>query len=273
MSFSSIKTYLAAIRYKNITLGFSADFQDMPLLHLLLKGIKRSKGDLVRPLRLPITLPIIKHLKEALRSSKYNEQDKLMLWAAFTTAFFGFLSSSEFCSQSSATFDQQSTLLVSDISHAPNGFLIRIKVSKTDPFRRGHSIRLAASGTSICPVRALKNYMPYCNQPSLPLFTFANKIYLTRCSISNILEELLSGSPFEGHYTSHSFRIGAASTAAAAGVPDWLIKVLGRWSSDCYQRYIRTPANVIDKVFRQLVTSPNTQPHSWVPQKKLGGMW
>ena len=28
----------------------------------------------------------------------------------------------------------------------------------------------------------------------------------------------------------HSFRIGAAS---AAGLPDWLIKVLGRWSSDC----------------------------------------
>ena len=43
----------------------------------------------------------------------------------------------------------------------------------------------------------------------------------------------------------HSFRIGVASTAAAAGLPDWLIKVLGRWSSDCHQLYIPTLQNVL----------------------------
>ena len=42
-------------------------------------------------------------------------------------------------------------------------------------------------------------------------------------------------------YSSHSFRIGAASAAAAAGIPDWQIQALGRWSSDCYRGYIRLP--------------------------------
>ena len=50
----------------------------------------------------------------------------------------------------------------------------------------------------------------------------------------------------------HSFRIGAGSVAAAGGLPDWLIKVMGRWSSDCYQLYIRTPISTIETVARRM---------------------
>ena len=39
----------------------------------------------------------------------------------------------------------------------------------------------------------------------------------------------------------HSFRIGAATAAAAAGVPVHTIKILGRWTSDAYLLYVRTP--------------------------------
>ncbi|XP_074650158.1 uncharacterized protein LOC141905243 [Tubulanus polymorphus] len=36
-------------------------------------------------------------------------------------------------------------------------------------------------------------------------------------------------------YTSHSFRIGAATN----GVPEPVIRELGRWKSDAFKRYIR----------------------------------
>ena len=38
-----------------------------------------------------------------------------------------------------------------------------------------------------------------------------------------------------------SFRIGAATAAAQAGVEDSVIQLLGRWSSAAFLAYIRTP--------------------------------
>ena len=48
-------------------------------------------------------------------------------------------------------------------------------------------------------------------------------------------------------------RIGAATTAAAVGLPPWLIKTLGRWSSDCYERYIKSPQPLILEVSQKLM--------------------
>ena len=43
------------------------------------------------------------------------------------------------------------------------------------------------------------------------------------------------------HYKSHSFRIGAATTAHMMGIPDNIIISMGRWHSDSFLRYIRVP--------------------------------
>ena len=49
-------------------------------------------------------------------------------------------------------------------------------------------------------------------------------------------------------FSSHSFRIGAATTAAACGIEDSLIKTLRRWESSAYQCYIRLPREKLVKV-------------------------
>ena len=51
-----------------------------------------------------------------------------------------------------------------------------------------------------------------------------------------------------GCYINYSFRIATATLAASHGLPDHLIKTLGRWSSDAYQIYICTPISTIVEV-------------------------
>ena len=43
----------------------------------------------------------------------------------------------------------------------------------------------------------------------------------------------------DNQINTHSLRIGGASTMASAGVPDSTIMILGRWTSNAYQRYLR----------------------------------
>ena len=57
-----------------------------------------------------------------------------------------------------------------------------------------------------------------------------------------------------------AFRIGAATTAAAAGFPRWLIQALGRWTSNCYREYIRIPPQTLQDVSTSLAKIyPNPQ--------------
>ena len=176
------------------------------------------------------------------------------------TGLFGFLRSSEFTCN--GPFDLQSHLTKSDISFQPNifhpkSFVVVIKKSKTDPFRETSRLTIAKSNSSVCAVTALKDYLlqTHTRGANQPLFQFSDGRNLTRASLNNNLKALLHICGLDSsHYTSHSFRIGAATTAGAAGLPDWLIKVLGRWKSDAYQIYIQTPKETLLKVPQDLAS-------------------
>ena len=93
----------------------------------------------------------------------------------------------------------------------------------------------------------MRDYLLQCKPAAAGLlFIFTNGKWLSRVSLAKELRSALQGCGLPAdHYFKRSFCIGAATIAAAAGVPSWLIKVLGRWSSDCYERYIRTPQETL----------------------------
>ena len=206
------------------------------------------KGSRAKPKRKPITLALLSSLQHELQLSSFVTNEKLMLWASFTTAFFGFLRASEFCSQSQSFYDPRSTLLVRDVSVLPDVAILHLKVSKTDQFRNGCEVRFAKFGNPICPYRALTDHLRHCAIADQPLFQFSYGAYLARQIFSDLVKSLLPYSCDSAAYSSHSFRIGAATCAADKQTPAWLIKALGRWSRRRFEEYIRIPYTTIDRI-------------------------
>ena len=151
-----------------------------------------------------------------------------MLWAACCLGFFGFLRAGEFTTNSS--FDPSIHLAVSDVQADalvdPTCFRVHIKSSNTDPFCVGCVNYVGRGKSTIYPVAALGNFLALwglspavllCGRSSLnsAAAVIHGAVYFTLSRIS----WFLLGSQLPG--------IGAATTAAARGDPDHLIKAGG----------------------------------------------
>ena len=85
-----------------------------------------------------------------------------------------------------------------------------------------------------------------------PLFLLQDGRPLSRGILTDWLRQVTSAAGIAGNFSSHSFRIGAATVAAHNGIPDHLIQALGHWSSNAYQLYLRTPSESLASVSQQL---------------------
>ena len=253
----TVKSYMAAVRHSQISLGLGdPKLGEMTQLEYVMKGLKRKATYSTRRTRLPITPIILGQLKRVWQL-RPDQRDTSMLWAAATMCFFGFLRAGEVVTSGPRTFDPSSNLAYGDVlcdSQFPPQFLeVRIKASKTDPFRKGVSVYLGRSGTDICPVAAVLDYMTRRGSAVGPFYTYANGDYLSRERFVRDVRRALELAGLNcSLYCGHSFRIGAATTAARQGIQDSLIKTLGRWESSAYTVYIRTPRETLCSVAKTL---------------------
>ena len=232
----------------HIDLGFPDPLSDCLQLQRVMRGIKRTQGP-SGSCRLPIT---DNHMLIIHKSLSFTNQDHVMFWAASTLAYFGFLRSSEFTVPSLSAFNPLIHLTVSDIavdSHEmPSCLQLNIKASKTDPFRKGCCLYIGLGHPPLCALSAILDYLPQRGQSPGPLFLLANCQPLSRALLTRWLKDIFAAAGIQGSVSSHSFRIGVATVATRMGVPDHLIQAMGRWNSDAYKLYIRTPAESLAQV-------------------------
>ena len=207
--------------------------------------------------RLPITPAILRQLFRAWDQSQ--DPDAPMLKAAACLAFFGFLRTAEFTTPSQRDFDASTHLTLQDVAidsrQTPSVIRIHIKHSKTDPFRQGVSIFLGRSLADICPVQSIAQYLAIRGATHGPLFCHSNGNPLSRSSLVRKMRQALSIAGINPEtYNGHSFRIGAATTAATKGIEDALIQTLGRWQSTAYLRYVKIPRDQLASVPQALMS-------------------
>ena len=134
-----------------------------------------------------------------------------------------------------------------------------LRRAKTDPFGKGVNIFLGQSLNEICPVTALSNYLTRRPQRGQgPLFIHEDGSPLLKAQFVKKVKKALAHQNIDSSkYSGHSFRIGAATAAAAAGVPDHMIKMMGRWESSAYLLYVRTSRETLAALSKRLVHPAN----------------
>ena len=128
-----------------------------------------------------------------------------------------------------------------DITVDKKSVELHIRWSKTDQKGRSVKLGIPKNGKIYCPLELIKNYLlkrPCCSNEDL--FIHYNHMPLTRYQFTSVLKKALNFLNIEnGHFRSHSFRIGGATELARQGIPEKEIMKLGRWRSFAYSSYIR----------------------------------
>lgn len=195
VQYTTIKNYLSAVKNYHSSHGYELHLSNFLRLRLILWGIKRSQGHQSKVGR-PITLQLLNLFYHLLNVQRTDNRDSLILWAAMTLAFFGFLRIGELTCNS--TFDPKLHLMNRDITFMPRNWpqymLVRLKVSKTDPFRQGQTIVIGNTNSPLCPISAMVAYL---NSRPLsldfgPLFTYVSGGLLTREKLIRATRLLIS---------------------------------------------------------------------------------
>ncbi len=249
LSPQTIKTYLAGVRYIQVVLGLPEPrhFSSLPRLKLVQSGIQRAHLETCQGnsrIRLPITPDILLKLH-----TYWNQLDCspkwTLLWAAASMCFFGFFRSGEITLPSAEAYSQSQHLAWGDIAiddrANPRILKVHLKRSKTDQAGQGVDVFIGRTGGPLCPVAAVLSYIIIRGSAPGPFFRFPDGQPLTKprfvTEVRNALQAI--GLPYQC-FAGHSFRIGAATTAAKVGLEDSVIRMLGRWNSNAFLSYIRT---------------------------------
>lgn len=246
LTFNTIRVYLHGIATTHVELGFANPIENNPLVWRMFDAVKRVQGATASKQKLPVTTELLGQLE---RWQVMNTVEGLCLRAAMWLGTCGLLRSGEFAVRNA----KSNVLLRSDLRfmseddeelvragewHRAAYMQIHLAQSKTDPFRKGTRV-LVANARAMGAMSAYLSARGPC-MLGAPLFVTDKGSALDVQTLILHTRSLLKNAGVEDvdKYAGHSFRRGGATSLHHAGLPDSTIKVMGRWKSFTFARYV-----------------------------------
>jgi integrase len=202
-----------------------------PEVIAILAGIRRESGIAVTR-KTALTLS---RLREALAAIGNQGPQALRNRAILLVGFHGAFRRSEIAG-----------LDIEDLRFEREGVVITLRSSKTDQEAAGREVPLLTMPASICPIRALREWIAAAGIESGALFrTFSLNRALTEnrldpYDVARIVQKATKAAELAGDFAGHSLRSGFCTEAATRKVPlDQIARISGHKSSDVLLGYIR----------------------------------
>lgn len=233
VSGSTVSSALSALSFWFQLLGWEDVTKSFPVRRVV-RGWKRVTHlpDTRRPVSIQILLAILSLLPNVCSS----EYETLLFRVSFSWAFFGAFCIGELVSKSKLS---PGGILWEDVSLSRRSVTIFLQSSKTDCSGRGRRVVLHYCGGPFCPVSLALSFVPL--RPLSPtFFVHADSTFLSRFQFLRVFRRCLEilGFPAK-EFSTHSFRIGAATAASGLGFTDTELQRLGRWESSRFSLYVR----------------------------------
>lgn len=199
-----------------------------------LRGWKKER--VTKDTRRPVSYSLLVRLLDSTGRQCVSPYEGALFRACFSLAFFGALRVGELVPPSRT---REGGLRGDDVILANGSLRVRIRKSKTDHFGRGEWLPLHSVVGPACPVRAVSEYLQL-RPPGSSFLVHSDGSPVTRFQFQSVFKRCLqaAGVP-PGDFGTHSFRIGAATEAARAGLSNSEVQRIGRWRSACFAGYIR----------------------------------
>ena len=259
----TIKSYLSALRNMKLSLGFPdpREQSSLPMLKRIQAGIARCRllRDPPSRIRLPITAHILRKIGQGWRESLCPE--RAVLWAVACSAFFGFFRLGELLPVTGAAYNPRTSLSWGDVAvnslANPRMVQFHLRRSKCDQAGKGADVVVGKTGSDVCPVTAILEFIELRGSQAGPFFIDSAKKPVLKPWFVAQLREVLGRIGFPPmDFAGHSFRIGAATTASLVGLEDSMIQTLGRWRSAAFLQYVRTPKERLATLSASLAPPP-----------------